>query len=107
MFSKRQPSGPMLSISRNVHLCVCVFVCLSVCSLLRYRLTIFLHPLAKVGCPKFLEIRNPWGKVVKEVVSDFNTFVWNWSKISMLKKFFFVVADFALQNMLETTLSNV
>ena len=28
-FSKHRPSGPFLSISRNV--CVCVFVCLSVC----------------------------------------------------------------------------
>ena len=25
-FSKHRPSGPMLSISRNVHMCVCVFV---------------------------------------------------------------------------------
>ena len=27
-FSKHRPSGPMLSISQNVHMCVCVFVCL-------------------------------------------------------------------------------
>jgi hypothetical protein len=40
-FSKHRPSGPMLSISRNVRLCVCLCVCLSVCSLLRYRLTVF------------------------------------------------------------------
>ena len=63
-FSKHQPSGPMLSISRNVHMCVCLFVCLSVCSLLRYRLTVFLPPPPEVGCPKLLEIRNPWGKVM-------------------------------------------
>ena len=27
-FPKHRPSGPMLSISRNVHMCVCVSVCL-------------------------------------------------------------------------------
>ena len=30
-FSKHRPSGPMLSISRNVRLCVCPSVCLLVC----------------------------------------------------------------------------
>ena len=64
-FSKHRPSGPMLSISRNVHMCVCLFVCLSVCSLLRHRLTVFLPPLPEVGCPIFLETRNPWGKVME------------------------------------------
>ena len=64
-FSKHRPSGPMLSISRNVRLSVCPCVCLCVCSLLRYRLTVFLPPLPEVGCPIFLEIRNPWGKVIK------------------------------------------
>ena len=38
-------------------------VCLSLCSLLRYRLNVFLPPLPKVGCPIYLEIWNPWGKV--------------------------------------------
>ena len=28
-------------------------------------LTVFLPPLPEVGCPIFLEIRNPWGKVMK------------------------------------------
>ena len=57
----------MLSISRNVRPSVCgvSVVCLSVCSLLRYRLNVFLPPLPEVGCPKFLEIRNPWGKVME------------------------------------------
>ena len=67
-FSKHRPSGPMLSISLNVRLSVrlCVRLCvrLSVCSLLRYRLTVFLSPLPEVGCPIFLEIWNPWGKVM-------------------------------------------
>ena len=64
-FSKHRPSGPMLSISQNVRLCVCPSVRLCVCSLLRYRLTVFLPPLPEVKCPRFLEIRNPWGKVME------------------------------------------
>ena len=38
---------------------------LSLFSLLRYRLTVFLPPLPEVGCPIFLEIWNPWGKVME------------------------------------------
>ena len=41
------------------------YVHLFVCSLLRYCLNVFLPPLPKVGCPIFLEIRNPWGKVME------------------------------------------
>ena len=36
-----------------------------ICSLLRYCLNIFLPPLCKVRCTTFLEIRNPWGKVLE------------------------------------------
>ena len=90
----------MLFISRNVRLSVRVFVRVIVCSLLRYRLTVFLLPLHEVGCPIFLEIRNPWGKVMER--SGLN-FVWQWSKIAA-QIFFFFVADFALQNIVETTL---
>ena len=46
-------------------LSVCGSVCLSVCSLLRYCLNIFLPPLRKVRCPIFLEIQNPWEKVMQ------------------------------------------
>ena len=46
-------------------LSVCLSVCVSVCSLLRYRLNVFLPPLPEVGCPIFLEIRNPWGKIME------------------------------------------
>ena len=38
---------------------------MSVYSLLRYRFNVFLPPLPKVGCPDFLEIWNPWGKVME------------------------------------------
>ena len=31
LFSKHRPSGEMLSISRFVHMCVCLSVCLCVC----------------------------------------------------------------------------
>ena len=37
------------------------------------------------------------------MVSDLNIFVWKWSKIAKLTKLVFLV-DFALQNMVETTL---
>ena len=65
-----------------------------------YRLNVFLPPLPEVGCQNFLEIRNPWGKVM---VSHLNIFVWKWSKIAAQKKNCFF-ADFAVQNMLKTTL---
>ena len=53
----------MLSVSRNVCPCVCLSVCLFVHlwgNILKY----FCPPLSKVGCPKFLEIRNLRGKVI-------------------------------------------
>ena len=69
---------------------VCLSVCLSVCSLLRYHLTVFLPPIPKVGGPIFLEIRNPWGKVMERTGLTFEHFC--------------LEVDFALQNMVETTL---
>ena len=33
----------------------------------RYRLNVFLPPLPEVGCPKFSEIRNPWGSGLKSL----------------------------------------
>ena len=47
---------------------------LSLFSLLRYRLTVFLPPLSEVGCPIFLEIWNPWGKVMKRSGLTFEHF---------------------------------
>ena len=61
-FSKHQPSGLMLSISRNVRLSVCVFVRLFTFEIPFKRL---FAPLPKVNCPKIFEIRNPWGKAVE------------------------------------------
>ena len=55
-------------------LSVSVSVCLSVCSLLRYRLTVFLPPLPEVGCPIFWEIQNPLGKVLEISVLKFEHF---------------------------------
>ena len=49
----------------SVCLCVRLFVRLSVCSLLRYHVNVVLPPLPEVWYPKFLEIRNPWGKVME------------------------------------------
>ena len=93
-FSKHRPSGPMLSISWNIFLSVCVSVCPFVCSLLRYRLTIFLPPLPEVGCPIFLEIRNPWGKVMERSGLTFEHFFWKWSKIAVQKKFFLQILPY-------------
>ena len=79
----------MLSIGRNVRLSVCPSVCLCVFSLLRYRLTVFLPPLPEVGCPIFLEIRNPWGKSNGKKWSQIWTFLFeNCLKLLRKKKFF-------------------
>ena len=107
-FSKHRPSGPMLSISWNVCLsvgpCVPVSVCPCVCSLLRYRLTAFLPPLPKVGCQIFLEIRNPWVKVMERSGLTFEHFCLEVVYNCRTQKKFFFFADFALQNMVETKL---
>ena len=83
-FSKHRPSGPMFSISWNVHVRVCLCVCVRVFTL-RYRSNVFLTSLPKNGCQKCLKIRNSWGK---EVVSDLNIFAQKWSKIAAAKKVF-------------------
>ena len=94
LFSKHRPSGPMLSISRNVRLsvrpCVRLSVCPCVCSLLRYRLTVFLPPLSEVGCPIFLEIRNPWGKVMERSGLRYEHFCLKIVKNCRKKKVFFL-----------------
>ena len=77
-----------LSISRNVRLSVR----LSVCSLLSYRLTVFLPPLPEVGCQISLEIRNPWGKVMERSGLKFEHFFWEMNlKSPRKKKCFFLL----------------
>ena len=73
----------------SVCLSVCLSACLSVCSLLRYRLTVFLPPLLKFGYPIFLEIRNPWGKVMERSGLRYEHFCLKLSKIAAQKKVFF------------------
>ena len=41
---------------------------------LRYRLMVFLPPLPEVGCPIFLEIWNPWGKLMERSGLTFEHF---------------------------------
>ena len=77
-------------------------MCLSVCSLLRYRLNVFLPPLPEVGFQIFLELRNPWGKVMERSGRRFEHFCFEVVLNSQKKKF--VLADFALQNTVETML---
>ena len=50
------------------------YVNLCVCSLLSYRLNVFLPPLPEVGCPQFLEIWDPWGKVIERIGLTFENF---------------------------------
>ena len=73
-FSKHWPSGPMLSINRNVRLSVCPSVHVFVCSFLRYRLTVFLPPLPEIRFQILLEIKNPWGKVMERSGLTFEHF---------------------------------
>ena len=74
----------------SVCLSVCVSVCPFVCSLLRQRLNVFLPPLPEVGCPIFLEIRNPWGKSSGKKWSQIWKFLFeNGLKSPRQKKFFF------------------
>ena len=88
-FSKHWPSGPMPKCP-SVCLSVRLSVCLSVCSLVRYRSTVFLPPLPEVGCPIFLEIRNPWGKSNGKKWSQIWTFLFeSCLKLPRKKKVFF------------------
>ena len=66
MVTKLKNSNCDNSKSRNVHMCVCLSV--------HFWGTVersFFPPLPEVSCPNFLEIRNPWGKVMKRSVLIF------------------------------------
>ena len=67
----------------------CPSVCLSMCSLLRYRLNVFLPPLPKVRCPIFLEIQNPWGKVMERSGLRIKKNTNDWCKIATQKSVIF------------------
>ena len=61
----------MLSISRNVRLSVRLSVCVFT---FEVPLNGLLPPLPEVGCQIFLEIRNPWGKVMERSGLTFEHF---------------------------------
>ena len=74
-FSKNRPLADSFIESR------CPCVCVSVCLFHRgqcvwYILRPILPPLPKVGCPKFSEIRNPWGKVLERSGLRIEHFCW-------------------------------
>ena len=100
--SKHRPSGLMLSISQNVRLSVRLSVRVFTFEVL---FNVFLPPLPKVGCPIFLEIRNPWGKIMERSGLRFKHFCLEVVLKRKTKQKFFL-ADFALQNKVETTLTN-
>ena len=68
-----------------------------------YILRPILPPLPEVGCPKILELQNPWGKVLERSGLRIEHFCWDVVKNHRAKKGCFF-ADFVLQNMVETAL---
>ena len=83
-------------------------VCLSVCVRVSVRLFPFEVPFNGLFAPTS---RSRMSNIFRDSESfgksnGKNIFVWKWSKIAAQKKvFFFLFADFALQNMVETTLT--
>ena len=53
-------------------------------------LTVFLLPLPKVGCPIFLQIRNPWGKVMERSGLRYEDFCLKNVENRVTKKSFFL-----------------
>ena len=73
-FSSNRSTGPIRSSSRDVRVFLCFCV---VCPLFMYQiLRPILPPLPKVGFPKNLEIRNPWGKVLERSCLRIKHFCW-------------------------------
>ena len=79
--------GPLGRFDLVIAMSVCLCVCLSL--FMWYILRPILPPLPKVQYPKFLEIRNPWGKVLERSGIRIENFVGMWSKIAAQKKVFF------------------
>ena len=90
-FSKNRPLADSFIESRNLRVCVSLFKW--------YILRPIFPPLPEVGCPKFLEIRNPWGKVLERSGLKFEHF-----SLEVVQNH--QTIDFALQNMVETRLSD-
>ena len=67
-FSSNWPTGPIRSSSRDVRLFDVPFHVLD--------LRPILLPFPEVECPKFLEIRNPWGKVLERSGLRIEHFCW-------------------------------
>ena len=63
--------------------------------ILSLRLMVFLLPLTEVQCPKLLDFRNPWGKVMERKGSDLKTFSHKGLKTAAAKKLVFL-ANLAL-----------
>jgi len=75
----------------------------SICSLLRYRLNVFLPPLSEVGCPIFLEIQNPLGKIMERSGLRFEHFSLEMFLNTQKKKF---LLNLPYKKLVETTLPN-
>ena len=57
----------MLSLSRFVHMCVCLFT-------FEVPFKHLFAPFPEFGRPQFLEIRNPWGKLMERSGLTFEHF---------------------------------
>ena len=104
-FSKHRPSGPMLSISGNVRLSVCLSVRLCVC-LFTFEVP-FNGLFAPTSRSRMSNIFRDWeslGKSNGKKWSNIWTFLFGCGLKSPRKKKKKKSSDFALQNMLETTL---
>ena len=80
------------SIQQSRCPCVCLCLCVFVCPLFMQQiLRPILLPLLKVGCPKILEIRNPWGKVLEGSGPRIEHFCWEMVLNCRAKKSFFLL----------------
>ena len=89
----------MLSISQNVRLSIRPSFCLSV-RVFTFEVQ-FKRLFAPTSQSRMSNIFRDSESLGKEVVSDLNIFVWEWSKMAAKKKVSFFVT---LQNMVETTI---
>ena len=91
-FSLNRPSGPIQSVSQFVRLSVRLSVCLSVCVFtFEVPFKRLFAPTSRCGCPIFLEIRNPLGKVMERSGLIFEKFCLKIVKNCRSKKSFFLL----------------